>query len=271
VVIGDPQVGREKGIVNWWDAIFYKFAGVPTDQLVVGKGIEKRLEEAIRKINSMESKPDFVVIVGDLTETADQEQFNRVNEILSKLNVPYLLLLGNHDIWPYKRDTNGKVVYNAQGPIMVKEFEDLFKDSFVSFPYPTEKQDKDFQNYSFIIDDTKFVVVDNVNRKRSPFGLPGALGLSKLHSESEAWLKQQLAGSEKRVIIFSHAPLRMGLLRKLSKGQKQILAIAGHTHKRSEKILGNITRLTTNALYHEPLMLQVLVEEANTSYQYLSI
>lgn len=268
VVIGDIQEGRERLVVNWWDKILYKISGVPIKEAVTGDEIGKRLEAAVERINSMTPKPDFVLVVGDLTETADEEQFTKVNEILSKLNVPRLLLLGNHDIWPYRRDNSGKVIYNAPGPLMVKEFEDLFR---ISFPYPIERQDKDFQNYSFTIDDTKFVVVDNVNRKKSPFGLPGALGLSKLHPESEAWLAKQLNGSEKKVIIFSHAPLKMSLLRKLSKGQKQILSIAGHTHKRTEIKTENTTRLTVNALYHEPMLLQVLVGEENTSYQYLSI
>lgn len=267
VVLGDIQLGRERIVVNWWDKIFYWIAGVPIKQAVVGEEIGKRLKAAVKRINLL--KPDFVVVIGDITESGSPEQNSITREILSGLEVPCLLLLGNHDIWPYNRE-NGEVVFNAKKPITVEEFENFFESFFHYFSYFLEKQEADFQNYAFVLGDIRFVVVDNVNRKQSPFGLPGAIGLSKLHPESEQWIKQQLECDEKKIIIFSHGPLGKKIFRGMPK-QKQILCIAGHTHKRSEKRKQNLVKLTTNALYHEPLILEILVSVNDIRYQFLSI
>ena len=46
----------------------------------------------------------FVVIDGDLTDSAEMSEFGKAKAILNVLNtwnIPWVPLLGNHDVWPY--------------------------------------------------------------------------------------------------------------------------------------------------------------------------
>ncbi len=52
--------------------------------------------DAVKKINSMENV-DFVVHCGDLSDFGAKLEFEQQRNILNKLNVPYVCLLGNHD------------------------------------------------------------------------------------------------------------------------------------------------------------------------------
>lgn len=52
--------------------------------------------DAVAKINSI-GKVDFVVHCGDLSDFGAKLEFEQQRDILNKLNVPYVCLLGNHD------------------------------------------------------------------------------------------------------------------------------------------------------------------------------
>lgn len=54
------------------------------------------LEDAVEKINDMEGI-DFVVHAGDLTDWGMRTEFEMQRDILNRLDVPYVCLLGNHD------------------------------------------------------------------------------------------------------------------------------------------------------------------------------
>jgi PKD repeat protein len=43
----------------------------------------------------------FVVVDGDLTDSAELSEFGKAKEILNKLNIPWIPTIGNHDVWPY--------------------------------------------------------------------------------------------------------------------------------------------------------------------------
>jgi len=58
----------------------------------------------------------FVVVLGDLSDTAEKSEFYKAREILNRLNdpngdgdtsdgIPYFPIIGNHDVWPYTQDT----------------------------------------------------------------------------------------------------------------------------------------------------------------------
>jgi len=53
-------------------------------------------KQAVKQINAM--KPDFVVICGDLVNTADDQSFADFNKIKSGLRMPCYCASGNHDI-----------------------------------------------------------------------------------------------------------------------------------------------------------------------------
>lgn len=274
-VIPDIQLGREKIIINPWDKWYYNLRGIPIKNAVVGKEISRRLERAVEVINS-HYRADFIVSIGDITDSAAPEQLEEAKKILSRLSRPFIPMLGNHDVWPYLQKFEGKkkrVVWEAERPLIVKEFEAYFKDWKNSCCFKNfEKQGGQFQNYAFTINGVRFVVADNNNRRKAPFGLPGQAGWAKLHPESYKWLMRQVSSSkEEKIIIFSHAPLKKGLLKKLQrKIGKKVVNIAGHLHKKSKWEKQNVMQVITNALYHEPLILFVKVGK-EIEYEYRNV
>lgn len=246
-ILPDVQVGRVKAILNWWDRF------IPhSKEEVVGEEIEKRLRKFVEKVNDS-PEIQFVISVGDLTDTASKGQFRVVKKIMKGLKKPWLPLLGNHDVWPYERDKSGKVIWNAKTPIIFNQFKNFFKKGFdriFHFFENWEEQGEWLGNFAFSHHGIRFIIVDNVNRRKSPLGLPGAAGWSRLYPESEKWLIEQVAKSEeKTIVVVSHAPLKMRLLKQT--GEKTILAIAGHRHKYQVEENG-IVSIVTNALYVEP-------------------
>jgi 3',5'-cyclic AMP phosphodiesterase CpdA len=60
------------------------------------------LKRAVNLINSnLSSSIDLIIITGDITGSAQLTQYQKANEILSALQVPWIPLIGNHDTWPY--------------------------------------------------------------------------------------------------------------------------------------------------------------------------
>lgn len=61
--------------------------------------IVETIKDAIENYNIK-----FVVVLGDISDTAELSEFLKAREILNRLNdknIPYIPLLGNHDVWPY--------------------------------------------------------------------------------------------------------------------------------------------------------------------------
>ena len=56
----------------------------------------KRLMSIVETINNMDI--DFVVIAGDITDKGNRKQYQLSKNILNKLNKPYYIVVGNHDI-----------------------------------------------------------------------------------------------------------------------------------------------------------------------------
>lgn len=276
-VIPDIHLGRQKLRVNFWDMV------LPEKNAVVGIEIEERLRKTVRLINQ-DSRVDFVATIGDLTNSALPDEYKKVREILDGLEKPYIPMMGNHDIWPYQlnwktRNRLGslKTIYNAKEPLTVKEFRKYFEDSpKVAYWWKAQHfvSNDSFHNYSTSQNGVKIILIDNVSRKSSPLGLPGAVGCSRLYRKSKKWLEDELRNAtEKKAIIFSHAPLSMRLLRKLFQESLsgQIINIAGHTHKIEERRENGIIRYTLNALYSEPQFLKVFVSPNAVQFQIQSL
>jgi len=75
-----------------------------TDTHLVEKGTRlygldpyERLKLAIKDINGSHKDADCAVITGDLTNWGTPEEYKDLAEILSHLQLPLHLLLGNHD------------------------------------------------------------------------------------------------------------------------------------------------------------------------------
>lgn len=54
-------------------------------------------EQAIARLNALSPRPDLVVITGDLTDHGTAEEYAELKRLLAKLDLPFYLVIGNHD------------------------------------------------------------------------------------------------------------------------------------------------------------------------------
>ena len=55
------------------------------------------LRRTVERLNAMPERPDIVVATGDLTERGSPHEYRRLRSILRELEIPHVLLCGNHD------------------------------------------------------------------------------------------------------------------------------------------------------------------------------
>ncbi|MDE1183871.1 phosphodiesterase [Paraburkholderia sp.] len=55
------------------------------------------LARCIAALNALEPRPDAVIMTGDLVDQGDPEQYAHLKTLLAPLEIPYFLLVGNHD------------------------------------------------------------------------------------------------------------------------------------------------------------------------------
>lgn len=70
---------------------------VPQGKTLYGGDPRAVLEAAIADINRQHADADLAVITGDLTHWGEEEAFTSLAEVLSGLEIPLKLLIGNHD------------------------------------------------------------------------------------------------------------------------------------------------------------------------------
>ena len=82
---------------------------VPNKNLCNGLDSYSRLKIAINSINNDHPDADFCVIAGDIADQGDESSYLRFKKLISKLNIPLYLTIGNHD----NRD-NFKKIFNEE-------------------------------------------------------------------------------------------------------------------------------------------------------------
>ena len=55
------------------------------------------LEACVNSINKFHHDSDLCIITGDLTNNGDRQAYLDLRKILNKLNIPFYMLIGNHD------------------------------------------------------------------------------------------------------------------------------------------------------------------------------
>ena len=181
------------------------------------------LRFAVSKVNFAIEEYDirFVMVTGDLGDSGERSEQQKIKDILDQLNVPYFPLIGNHDMWPYTASEE------APGPVGDAQFEDVFAEQFtrlaglfpsmVKAPTPVYNPDcscmSSFQNYAFDYGGYHFVALDMVTRGHAPFGNPGVTSEADLFDfvgGTWRWLTDHLDSytgyGEKNVFLFSHHP-----------------------------------------------------------------
>lgn len=195
------------------------------DQGGVDYEITRKLIEAIEKINSRKEAYNikFVAVLGDITDSGERSEFEKARELLEQLEVPYVPVIGNHDIWPYTRGSSG---VEAPIPIGDRYFLEVFSEQLdelrLNFPNFVMEVSSVFNpecscysyfiNYAFDFEGYHFVVLDFVSRTHAILG-PGAgpdADLYDFDGGSWRWFSQHLDSypnkGDHNVIVFVHHP-----------------------------------------------------------------
>lgn len=220
-----------------------RFVQVADAHLTVGSEYSMNvLKSAVDDINK-QSGISFVVFTGDNINNPKEENLREFVSIVSKLNVPYYVVLGNHD------------VYKSNGLSKVRYYEILRERNLL---YPQRKP-----NYKFTKNGFVFLVVDGAKEV-----IPGSVGYYR--EDTLAWLEKELTKNAKKdVVILQHFPveypegsdnrLRTHRTYKveeyqalLSKHHNVLAVISGHFHVNSENMKDGVYHISSPSILGLP-------------------
>ncbi len=174
----------------------------------------------------------FVIITGDITDSAEKSEPLKAKEILDSLSVPYVPMLGNHDVWPYTASAG------TQFPIGDRYFSEVFGSQFEklkdllpgwddgtrSTPIWNGEADSAsgadvgcvsyFQNFAFDFGGYHFICGD-LNTRNFAINGKGAMPEGDLFDSSKCqgtwpWFKDHFNAyphkASKNMLMFSHQP-----------------------------------------------------------------
>ncbi|SFQ68894.1 metallophosphoesterase family protein [Hymenobacter arizonensis] len=161
-------------------------------------------DEAEALVKSVNQQPDisFLLVAGDISDFGLAREMRWVDEKLRRLNVPYLTVVGNHDLIGNGRETYQRI------------FGDL--------------------NYSFVYGDTKFIMVDTNGREYNFNGQVPNMGWLKPQLAN-------FDGARRQVVV-AHVPpndvdfdpaLSVPYAQALRDTENLVLKMNGHRHSSS--------------------------------------
>jgi len=171
------------------------------------------LAAAVSGLNNMATRPDVVVATGDLVADGKVEEYQRFSELVASLEIPLILVPGNHD--------------NRKALRTVFEDASYLRSEIEACYYVIDNPS----------DPLRLVCLDTLVADQHG----GKLGEQQLD-----WLDRTLASSNKPVLIFMHhPPIRTGIpmfdemgcsdgdrLGEIVEKYPQVLAIGcGHVHR----------------------------------------
>ena len=132
----------------------------------------ERLRSSVNWINANAKKKNirFVIVTGDLTDSGEQSEFDKANEILSSLSIPFVPQIGNHDVVSHTKtlhastafgDSLCNVVFKSEFDTLSRfadKWDDGFRQTRVYSPYSLHQQF--FQNFMFEYHGFGFVFCD---------------------------------------------------------------------------------------------------------------
>ncbi|MDP1838994.1 MAG: phosphodiesterase [Reyranella sp.] len=142
---------------------------------LVYEGIDTNghLRDTVRRLNALSPRPDLVLGTGDLVDHGTVEEYLHLKEILSALEIPIYLIVGNHD---------------DRGP---------FREVFGDQPYLRGVSGK-FLNYAFDAGGVRLIGFDTAVH---------GVSYGEACEERVAWLDAELARHpDQPTIIFMHHP-----------------------------------------------------------------
>ncbi len=149
---------------------------VPRGETLHGLEPVHRLERCVAEINRHRARLDMCLFTGDLAERGDQASYAVLREILGSLQLPYRLVLGNHD----RR----------------RAFTQVFPET------PTDADG--FVQHELDTDVGRFLFLDTLEEGQSP---------GVYCSRRRDWLaaRLQAAGSRPVYLFMHHPPFNIGL------------------------------------------------------------
>jgi predicted MPP superfamily phosphohydrolase/PKD repeat protein len=182
--------------------------------------LTERLRKTVNWINENKDNVDcngekcsikFLVILGDIADTAEKSEFLKTKEILDGLDIPYIPILGNHDVWPYT------TTEKAQTAVGEDYFEEFFQNKIISggdfvinnLEIIRDEKNSDLKNFAFKYGDINFIALDFNSRQTNISNTnSGVSSEGVIYEDTENWLKEKLNeyGGNEKVIIFSHEP-----------------------------------------------------------------
>ncbi|WP_193187009.1 phosphodiesterase [Nisaea sediminum] len=146
---------------------------VPGDRLLYGTSPKKRLGAGIELIRRFHTDAEAVLLTGDLAHHGEEAAYETLKEALAPLEMPVLLMMGNHD---------------SRAP-----FRKVFPDA--------PEIEGGFIQFSFDVEGARVICLDSLNDE--PGDHEGRLCDVRL-----SWLDRELGAvpSDKQVIVAVHHP-----------------------------------------------------------------
>jgi Icc protein len=136
------------------------------------------LARCITALNALQPRPDAVIMTGDLVDQGDPEQYAHLKTLLAPLEIPYFLLVGNHDERTALRD---------------------------AFPDRAElRSGGEFVQYQLDVGPLRIIALDSL--------VPGQSG-GNLCDARLQWLATQLDAAQDKptVVALHHPPFECGI------------------------------------------------------------
>jgi len=170
-----------------------------------------------------------VIVSGDITDSGSLWQFVKAKEILDQLTIPYIPMMGNHDVWPkgsssiastpigdsYFRDVFGAVFTALKtNPMFSPIWDDGTRNTPVTNPsYPCDNYYQNFyfsyEGYSFLLNDFNARYLFNVEYEGVIY-YTGAGVKGELTYTWDNWFQTKYNSLSKdnkdRILIFNHIP-----------------------------------------------------------------
>jgi 3',5'-cyclic AMP phosphodiesterase CpdA len=202
----------------------------------------KNLEEIINLINSDTGKYNlkFVIVTGDFSDSAELSELYKAEDILNSLNIPWIPIIGNHDVWPFYGVNPDPINREAEMAPKVGElfdsvdryFNSIFGSKFEELSDNFQDWGKEgapifnpfillnsyFQNFFFDFGNYHFIGLDFNSRDMERWPVKGAAAEGNLNNFSGGtwnWLQNHLQqyinehpDGGKNIILLAHHSFR---------------------------------------------------------------
>jgi hypothetical protein len=223
--ITDPHIGKENARqwLNDYGTPGWNVVETPAGDIWSTLQLTMTLKQIERKKDDKDIK--FVILGGDITDSAEISEFNKAIEILNNtLNIPWIPIPGNHDMRPFVSMVNQAPLSNAGQHFFqsfTEQYEVLKDNSMLinwSKPEPNESNDY-LQNFSFDFLGYHFMFLDfnsRLSNDKWGIGTSPSGFLPDDWNDDDNWLIKDLDdyveekpnGSED-IILFSHHPFNV--------------------------------------------------------------